>query len=249
MPYALYYWPSIPGRGEYVRLVLEQAGAAYVDVARREGNGAVLAAVRGDLGGVPALAPPVLKDGELVIAQTANICAYLGIRHGLAPADDGGRAIALQLQLTIADLAAEAHDTHHPVGTGLYYEDQREEAKRAADSFRRQRIPKFLGYFERVLGASGGPWLLGEALTFPDLSLAHTVEGLRYAFPRAMSSFEDDIPGVVALAASVAALPRIAAYRASDRCLPFNENGLFRRYPELDDPSPPLEGVVRATLP
>ena len=35
MRYELYYWPSIQGRGEFIRLTLEEAGADYVDVARK----------------------------------------------------------------------------------------------------------------------------------------------------------------------------------------------------------------------
>lgn len=241
-PYSLYYWPMLPGRGELVRLVLEQAGAAYDDVARRpeaEGGGvaAIMAQLRGMGPGLRPLAPPVLVHGELRLAQAANICAWLAARHGLVPEDEAARAEALQLQLTIADLVAEAHDTHHPVGVGDYYEDQKVEAKRHAAQFVAQRMPKFLRWFESVLQANPhapGRHLLGASLTYVDLSMNQVLRGLAYAFPRGFAAIEPEIPGLLALRDMVDALPRIAAYRASPRCIPFNEHGIFRRYPELD---------------
>ncbi len=241
-PYSLYYWPSLPGRGEFVRLVLEQAGVAYDDVARRskeEGGGpAALVALLGAPGpGLRPLAPPVIVHGERRLAQMPNICAWLAARHGLVPDDPDVRAEALQLQLTIADLVAEAHDTHHPVSKGDYYEDQREEARRYAAQFVAQRLPKFLGYFEAVLRANphgGGLHLVGASLSYVDLAMNQLLRGLGYAFPRALAALESQIPGLLALRDHVDALPRIAAYRASSRYLPFNEHGIFRRYPELD---------------
>lgn len=241
-PYALYYWPGLPGRGEFVRLVLEQAGAPYDDVARRpesEGGGvkAIMAELRGTGPGLRPLAPPVLVHGRLRIAQTANICAWLAARHGLVSDDEGARAEALQLQLTIADLVGEAHDTHHPVGTGEYYEDQKVEARRYAAQFVKERMPKFLRYFESVLQANAdgqGRHLLGGSLTYVDLSMDQLLRGLEYAFPRAFAKLVPEIPGLLALRDHVDALPRIAAYRASARCVGFNETGIFRRYPELD---------------
>lgn len=241
-PYSLYYWPGLPGRGELVRLVLEQAGVPYDDVARRpegEGGGAaaVLAQLRAPGPGLRPLAPPVLVHGALRLSQAANICAWLAARHGLVPDDEGARAEALQLQLTIADLVAEAHDTHHPVGVGDYYEDQKDEARRHAAQFVAQRMPKFLRYFESVLQANAqgqGRHLLGASLTYVDLSMNQVLRGLAYAFPRAFAALAPQIPGLLALRDHVDALPRIAAYRASPRCLPFNEDGIFRRYPELD---------------
>jgi glutathione S-transferase len=241
-PYSLYYWPSLPGRGELVRLVLEQAGAPYDDVARRpeaEGGGvpAILAQLRGTGPGLRPLAPPVLVHGRLRLSQMPNICAWLAARHGLVPDDEATRAEALQLQLTIADLVNETHDTHHPVAVGDYYEDQKPEAKRYAAQFVAQRLPKFLRYFESVLQANPhgqGRHLLGEALTYVDLSMDQVLRGLAYAFPRAFERLAPEIPGLLALREHVDALPRIAAYRASPRCIPFNETGIFRRYPELD---------------
>jgi glutathione S-transferase len=185
----------------------------------------------------PPFAPPFLKAGDLVIGQTANILMYLGAHHGLAPADEAGRLWAHQLQLTIADFVDEIHDTHHPIASSLYYEDQREEARARAADFLKSRAPKYLGYFERVLErntAGNGEYLVGAAITYPDLSLFQIVAGLRYAFPRAMARLRPKHPRVVALHDRVAARPRIAAYLASDRRIPFNQHGIFRHYPELD---------------
>ncbi|RIK93070.1 MAG: glutathione S-transferase [Proteobacteria bacterium] len=238
-PYSLYYWPDIPGRGEFVRLVLEEADVPWRDVGRlprEQGGGAeaVLAFYAGRHAGHPIFAPPVLVQDELVLAQTAAICHFLGCRHGLAPDDERGRTHALALELTIADLVLEAHDTHHPIGAMLYYEDQQPEAKRRAASFTGERLPRFLGYFERVLGHSGGPYLLGARASHADLSLFQALEGLDYAFPRAFARASAGAPGVAALRERVRARPRIAAYLASARRMPFNQQGIFRRYPELD---------------
>ena len=242
MRYEFYYWPSIQGRGEFVRLALEEAGADYVDVARQPGGEAVMMRLLEDEEiARPSFAPPFLKAGALLIGQTANILLYLGARHGLAPAAEAGRLWAHQLQLTIADLVDEAHDTHHPIAGSLYYEDQRTEALARAADFRRSRLPKYLGWFERVLarnapkGGSGrGGHLVGARVSYADLSLFQIVAGLRYAFPRAMAGLEPGHPRVAALHDRVAARPRIAAYLASDRRIPFNEQGIFRHYPELD---------------
>lgn len=236
--YELYYWPGIPGRGEFVRLVCEDAGVPYLDVARRpvEDGGGEQAVVRAleSLPGLPAFAPPILRVGELVIAQTANICRFLGERHDLAPGTDGGRAEAMQLQLTVTDLVAEVHDTHHPIAVSQYYEDQKPAAKLRAAAFRTERLPKFLGYFERVLQRSGGPWLLGDACCHADLSVLQALLGLEYAFPRAFARASAATPKLLGLRDRVAARPRIAAYLASPRRQAFNEHGIFRHYPELD---------------
>jgi glutathione S-transferase len=234
--YKLYYWPEIQGRGEFVRLALEAAGAKYQDVARRaKGMDALIAGLKSDAP-MPPYAPPYLQDGELVIAQTAAILAHLGPKLGLAPKDDAGRLHALQLQLTIADLVDEAHNTHHPVGSALYYEEQKKEAKRYTKNFRKLRIPKYLGYFERVLAANpqGPEHLVGDALSYADLSLFQVVEGLKYAFPKAAARELDTLPLVTALHQAVGRLPRIKAYMKSKRRIAFNEQGIFRRYPELD---------------
>jgi glutathione S-transferase len=240
--YDLYYWPFIQGRGEFPRLVLEAAGAAYRDVARlpaEEGGGveALLAILRGEKNGVLPFAPPFLIHGEVRIAQSANLCRYIGERHGLAPQEETGRGIALQLALTVADLVDEAHHTHHPVSGDLYYEDQKDTAVIAATAFRNARVPKFLGYFERVLAASGGPWLLGTAVSYADLCVFQAVAGLEYAFPRATARAKQQTPGLVELCEKVREIANIASYLASPRRIPFNEMGIFRCYPELDDPS------------
>lgn len=239
MHYELYYWPTIQGRGEFVRLALEEAGADYVDAGRgRDGPdfGIVSGMLARDDDVHPPFAPPVLRDGDLVIAQTAGILLHLGDRHGLAPDDERGRLWIHQLQLTLADWVDEIHDTHHPVGVELHYEDQKAEAARRAGIFREHRLPKFMGYFERVLAAvPAGPGLLtGDRVTYADLSLFQVVEGLRYAFPNAMRRVEPDHPLVTGLHGRIRQRPRIAAYLASERRIPFNEEGIFRHYPELD---------------
>ncbi|HEY7990110.1 MAG TPA: glutathione S-transferase [Stellaceae bacterium] len=239
MKYQLYYWPGIQGRGEFVRLALEEAGADYVDVARGEGKGmgmnSMLAAMADEKNPTPPFAPPFLKAGKLTIAQTANILMYLGRKHGLAPANEAGRLFANQLQLTVTDFVKEVHDTHHPLATGLYYEDQKPEARRYTEHFLKERLPKYMGYFERVLSQSKGKkFLLGGKLSYPDLSIFQLVEGLRYAFPEASRRAERRYPLIVALHDRVAERPRIKKYRASKRCIAFNESGIFRRYPELD---------------
>ena len=234
MTYQLYYWPTIQGRGEFVRLALEEARADYVDVARQK-NGTRLLMAKLEQASTPSFAPPFLVAGEQTIGQTANILLFLGGAHGLAPRALAGRLWIHQLQLTMADLVAEAHDTHHPVSSSLYYEDQKKEAKRRAADFVANRIPKYFGYFERVLaGAGRGCWFSGARLSYADLSMFQLIEGLRYAFPKAMARIEPDYPRLLALHAQVAARPNIAAYLASKRRIPFNQEGIFRHYPELD---------------
>jgi glutathione S-transferase len=234
MSYELFYWPTIQGRGEFVRLALEEAGAEYVDVARAPGG---MARMMAELDGAdtPAFAPPFLKAGELTIGQTANILLFLGQHHALAPQDEQGGLWTHQLQLTMSDLVAEAHDTHHPIAGALYYEDQKPEARRRAADFASMRIPKFYGYFARVLGQR--EFLVGDRLTYADLSLFQVIEGLRYAFPRAAAHAEAEFRSLGALRDRVAARPNIAAYLASERRIPFNEEGIFRHYPELDESS------------
>jgi glutathione S-transferase len=234
MRYQLYYWPGIQGRGEYVRLALEEAGAAYTDVARGgHGMAAMMKMMEGD-SGTPPWAPPFLKAGKLVIGQTANILLYLGSRHGLAPKAEAGRLWVHQLQLTIADFVTEVHDTHHPIGVSLYYEDQKAPAKKRTEEFWKDRVPKYLGYFEDLLHGSGGSYITGRRPTYVDLSLFQIVEGLRYAFPKRMQAFERKIPNLVELHDRVAERPNIKAYLESDRRIAFNEDGIFRRYRQLD---------------
>jgi glutathione S-transferase len=234
----LYYWPSIQGRGELVRLLLEDGAADYVDVAREPGGMATMMKVlAGERRGALPFAPPFVIVGEVVVSQTANVLAFLAPTLGLAPEDPAGRAEAMQIQLTVADFLAEVHDTHHPIAGSLYYDDQKKEALRRARIFVAERLPKYLGWLERVLDRnreSEGRWLIGDGPTYVDLSAFQIVDGLRYAFPNAMARLEPKIPRLIALRDRVAARPRIAAYLASPRRLPFNQQGIFRRYPELD---------------
>jgi glutathione S-transferase len=234
MTYELFYWPSIQGRGEFVRLALEEAGVDYVDVARgRGGMARMMAAMDG--ADHPSFAPPFLKAGDVTVGQTANILMFLGERHDLAPQDVQGRYWVSQIQLTIADLVAEVHETHHPIATSLYYEDQRPEAKRRAADFLDTRIPKFFDWFENILSRpEQKDYLLGDTVTYADLSLFQLVEGLRYAFPKTLARIDAGYPLLMALRDRVAARPRIAAYLKSPRRIPFNEEGIFRHYKELD---------------
>jgi glutathione S-transferase len=233
MRYELYYWPSIQGRGEYVRLALEEAGASYIDVARERGVPAMMRMM--DAGhGTPPFAPPFLKAGKILIGQTANILLYLGARHSLAPKTEAGQLWLHQLQLTITDFVSEVHDTHHPLGPSLYYEDQKSEAKKRTKEFWDERVPKYLGYFEKLLEASSRHYVTGRKLTYVDLSLFQLVEGLRYAFPKRMKAFERKIPKLIELRDRIAARPNIKAYLASERRIAFNTDGIFRHYKELD---------------
>jgi glutathione S-transferase len=239
--YELYYWPGIQGRGEYVRLALEYAGAPYVDIAlvpERKGGGvpAIERYLEGEDVERPPFAPPFLKAGKRLIGQTANILEFLGPRLGLAPRDAAGRHWVNQLQLTVADLIAEAHDVHHPIGSGLYYEEQKGPARRRAKDFLRNRVPKFFGYFERVIGRNraGGPGMAGRQLSYADLSLAQVIAGIEFAFPRAMDRQRSQYPKLAALREHVFSRPRIRRYIASRRRLDFNNSDLFRHYRELD---------------
>ena len=241
MTYELFYWPGIPGRGEFVRLALEEAGAAYVDVCRVKGRGVkeMTALMESADNVYPSFAPPFLRDGDVVVGQTAAILLYLGGRLGLAPRNAAGRLWTHQIQLTIADCASEAHDVHHPISVALYYEDQKKEAARRAKAFRDERIPKFLDWFETILvrNPAGPAHLVGRRISYADLSLYHLVAGLEYAFPRAMKRHLPARRHVAALAAAVAQRPHIAAYLKSKRRQAFNEDDVFRHYPELDDPA------------
>lgn len=241
MSYELYYWPGIQGRGEFVRLALEEAGADYLDVAKDPGGEAAAAhkvqqAMTAPGVATPPFAPPFLKDGDVLVGQTANVLFYLGPRLGLAPEEEAARLWVHQLQLTIADWVAEIHDTHHPLSPAQYYEEQTEAAAERARTFREQRLPKYMAYFERVLARNpdGDAALAGGRVTYADLSLFQVLEGLRYAFPDATADVEADHPKVVRLHDAVAKRERIAAYLASERRIPFNESGIFRHYPELD---------------
>ena len=227
MRYELYYWPSIQGRGEFIRLALEDAGADYVDVARRpKGMQAMMRMMESRALKKRPFAPPFLRAGELVIAHTALILHWLAPRLGLAPKSEAARLWLHQQQLTISDWLVEVHDTHHPVGAGLYYEDQKPESRRRAADFRKARLPKFMDYFERLARP--------RTTTYLDLSLFQMVEGLRYAFPRTMGKLERKYPKLIALHDRITERPRLAAYLASKRRIPFNQQGIFRHYAALD---------------
>jgi glutathione S-transferase len=236
MRYELYYWPSIQGRGEFVRLALEEADADYVDVARRgkSGMASMMKLLERKSLARPPYAPPFLKAGKDIIGQTALILFYLGPRLGLAPRDEASRLWVHQLQLTITDLVVHIHDTHHPISGWLYYEEQKPAAKRRTQDFWRYRVPKFLGYFERVLQRNGGKYAVGQRLSYVDLSLFQIVEGLRYAFPKRMKRFERKVPLLIALHDRVAQRPRIKAYLFSERRIPFSQSGIYRYFKELD---------------
>jgi glutathione S-transferase len=234
MVYQLYYWPAIQGRGEFIRLALEEAEAEYVDVARQR-NGTRRLMKMLEYAAAPSFAPPFLVAGGQTIGQTANILLFLGAAHGLAPRGRTGRLWINQLQLTIADVVAEAHDTHHPISSSAYYEDQKKEAKKRAADFITRRIPNYFDYFEKLLGAAGtGCYFTGRRVSYADLSMFQLMSGLRYAFPKVMARIEADYPRLESHCAQVAARPNIAAYLASKRRIPFNEEGIFRHYPELD---------------
>ena len=241
MPYEFYYWPEIQGRGEFVRLALEDAGADYIDVARgseRDGLGvpAMLALMNGNGTATIPFAPPFLRDGTVTIGQTAAVLLYLGHRIGLAPADEAGRLWTHQIQMTIADIVKEVYISHHPIDEDKWFHEQKQEAIERSRVFRKDRIPKYLNWFERVLTANpaGDGHLVGGSVTYADLSLFQLVEGLRYAFPRASKRLLAKLPLVTALHASVGRRPRLKAYLESPRRVPFSDAGIFRRYPELD---------------
>lgn len=235
MTYQLYYWTGIQGRGEFVRLALEEAGAEYEDVARRNGDGIMDTVTRQV--DTPSFAPPFLRDGDVVVGQTSAILFYLGPKLGLVPRDPRLRLWAHQIQLTIADCVTEAHDVHHPVGVDLYYEDQKPEAARRAEQFRNNRVPLFLDWFETILSRNpaGDQWLVGRKLTYADLSLFQLIEGLSYAFPKLMERELLSFPRVADLHDRVAERPNIKRYLGSDRRLRPNKWDVFRYYPELDE--------------
>jgi glutathione S-transferase len=239
MSYELYYWPTIQGRGEFIRLALEEAGAKYIDVARRaESSGMGVRAMLRlmDNSEYPPFAPPFLKAGDLVIAQTAHILQFLGPRLDLAGDDETSRIWAHQLQLTISDFVTEVHDSHHPISGNLYYKDQKPEAQIRAADFIQARLPKFLGYFERIMKSNphGDQFMVGARLSYVDLAIFQIIEGLRYAFPRAMKKSESNYPHLLDLHHRVSVRPRIARYLKSARRVPFSKQGIFRHYKELD---------------
>jgi glutathione S-transferase len=240
MSYDLWYWPGIQGRGEFVRVFMEAAGISYRDRARQADAQALVEDMeaREDGEGFAPYAPPYLvaRDGEneFTIAHVAHILTWLTENHDLGSGDLQTDLHLIQLQLTITDVVAEAHDTHHPLGGSLYYEDQKQAAATRAKGFREERIPKYFDHFETALAVNPGPFCRADRFGHVDTSLFQLVEGLRYAFPRRMAQIESDYPRIFACRDAVAELPGIAAYRQSERRIPFNEDGIFRHYPELD---------------
>ncbi|KAI5117249.1 hypothetical protein M0805_006412 [Coniferiporia weirii] len=232
--YQLYYWPGIPGRGEPIRLAFEEAGVEYEDVAYTRG----VSAVTELLGGGKHFAPPILRHGDIEISQLPNIMLYLGPKLKLVPESEAGRLRVNQLFLTAMDCQNEAHDTHHPISVGAYYEDQKDAALERAKDFRENRVPKFFKYFESVLESnkeSEGEWLVGDSLTYADLGLTFLVEGLLFAFPRGVANLYSKFPKVFSVHQRVKVRARIKAYYESDRRQTFS-NGIYRHYPELDAP-------------
>jgi glutathione S-transferase len=232
MTYQLWYWPNIPGRGEFVRLALEAAEVEYEDMAREKGAEALIEDLQ-SRGGIRPFAPPYLViDDDLCIGQTANILAVLADRHDFGAGELDVDLQLIQLQLDVTDIVAEVHNVHHPLAGSLYYSDQMDAAYEAAQHFRDERIPKFLDHFERALEENGGPYMLGDTWTHVDTSLFQLMEGLDYMFPNRMR--ELDYPRLELCRQAVMEIDGIEAYLASDRRLPFNEDGIFRYYPELD---------------
>ncbi|EGF31459.1 Glutathione S-transferase [Oxalobacteraceae bacterium IMCC9480] len=238
MQIELYYWPDIQGRGEFIRLALEAADADYIDVARGEdGMTQLLDTLQSTAIIHPPFAPPFIRVDGAVIAQVAGILQALGPQLELVPSDEAGRAWVHQCQLTIADFVGEVHDTHHPVGGSAYYEDQKPEALRRSTEFRRERLSKFLHYFESILerNPAGDTWLVGDTLSYADLSMFQMLAGLGYAFPKAMARVGVEVPRLLALQQRVALVPNVARYLRSKRRLDFNNDDIWRHYPELDD--------------
>jgi len=246
--YHLIYWPGIPGRGEHIRLAFEEAGVPYTDTAHQEGGGKVVgsqiaASNQGDASNPPPLAPPILKHGEYTLSQTSNILLYLGPLLGLSPepADDPvGIYHVNELTLTALDgLSNEPHDTHHPIAIAEYYEDQKDEALKKAKDYRENRLPKFLAYFERVLSgeaSKGGEYLYGGQLSYADLVLFQTVDGVSFAFPKCVGKLKESgkYDKVFALHERVKSRDKIRAYLESDRRQKYSM-GIYRYYKELDD--------------
>ncbi|KAF1816408.1 glutathione S-transferase protein-like protein [Eremomyces bilateralis CBS 781.70] len=250
--YHLIYWPDIPGRGEFVRLAFEAAGTAYLDVSNASSAGVkpVLSLISDkhvgdDVGNPPIFAPPALKivDGkgegkDLLIHQTPNILAYLGERLGLIGEEEGDKYHVSQVALTALDLCDECHDTHHPVSVVKYYAEQKEEALKKAEDFRASRIPKFFGYFERVLKSNEseakGKYLVGSKLTYADTTVWQVVNGVSYAFPKEVEARKKDYPLLFeTFYPGIQEEKGIKQYLASDRRLSYSD-GIFRHYPELD---------------
>lgn len=235
----LFYWPQIQGRGEFVRLVLEDTGVHYVDVCRTsDGLERLNQIMHGEGAPLMPFAPPFLRADDLWLSHTAAITSFLGEKLGLAPLFEQERLVARSIALTIADLVTEVHDTHHPISVEHEYERQQEPAKLRAAAFRDYRMPQFLRYLERTIvrndRTGGAGVLVGTDVSYVDLSAFQVIEGLKLAFPRAFGKISRELPRLTALHDRVGMRPRLASYLASERRLPFNDQDVFRHYPELD---------------
>ena len=231
MTLQLWYWPDIPGRGEFIRVALEAAEVEYADMAREKGAEALLEDMA-SRSGIAPLAPPYIIDGDLCLGQTAHILAVLADRYGFGAGELATDLQLIQLQLDVSDIVAEVHAVHHPISGALYYRDQMDAAYEAAQHFRETRIPKYLDHFEQALAVNCGPCVLGDHWTHVDTSLFQLLEGLDYMFPSRMA--ELDYPRLALCREAVMEIDGIDAYLGSERRLAFNEDGLFRHYPELD---------------
>ncbi|SMY24333.1 unnamed protein product [Zymoseptoria tritici ST99CH_1A5] len=248
--YEILYHPGIPGRGEFIRLAFEVTGTPYTDIANSQKDGYATVqktcmnttSTASEGSNPPMFAPPALripgagKNGEaLVIAQTSNILLYLSEKLSLLPeGDENGKYFVNQLVLTALDLNNEIHDTHHPIGPSLYYEDQKDASLLKAKDVRENRIPKFLSYFERVLKGNGdGKYLVGERVTTADVTVWQVLDGLQFAFPKEMAVRRKEFEALFKWYEGFKEEKGLKAYLGSERRLPYSQ-GVFRYYPELD---------------
>lgn len=248
--YKLLYHPGLPGRGEYIRLAFEATSTPYTDVSNtsQAGIGEVYGTLSpqslGEGLNPPKFAPPMLRVGgagpngsDLLISQTSNVLLYLGRKLGLSGESEAEGYWVNEVVLTGLDFCNDCHDTHHPIATGMFYEDQKDEALKKASDFRENRIPKFLGYFERVLRGNGaraqGKYLVGKGLTAADLVVWQVVDGVRYAFPKEMEARMKEFEGVWEFYESLKGESWLEEYLASERRLKYGD-GIFRYYKELD---------------
>ena len=202
MAYRLFYWEK-RGRGEQIRLLLNELGQEYEDVyvpmneefmkLKRQGPGTLY------FGSVP-----MLEDGDFKLAQGPVIMNYLGRKHGLMP----------------ADLQPAAKTEAMVVGA----EDMRMAYFRLLGDGREEKQAKFVGgaWNDRWLSAWSGlielngdtGYLVGSTLTQADLAVWDAldaiitwIDGATFAsFARVQKFYE-----------SIKARPAIASYLASDR--------------------------------
>ena len=182
-------------------------------------------------------APPFLRDGGVIVSHAAAILLYPGRADRTRANRRRTGAYGRTRYRAITDIVAEVYNSHHPIDADKWFHEQKDAAIARAAVFRRDRMPKYsFGWFERLLAANpaGVDHLVGGFVTYADLSLFQLVEGLRFAFPLASERTLARLPRVTALHKAMAERPRLKAYLASERRVPFKETGIFRRYPELD---------------